>query len=215
MRSLASLRDDNIAAFKIITLLCFCLFITGCAHAPSSPLPSISPVTEISTETRPINIDAIPDAIPKDEPLSPKGNDSPYEFAGKKYEVLPKAQSYSAIGIASWYGKQFQGKRTASGERFDMFSMTAAHRSLPLPSYVKVTNLSNNKSVVVRINDRGPFIKGRLIDVSYAAAVKLGLIATGHARVKMLIPLVGVGPCARPSNGQPQGVALTEMQAGK
>lgn len=172
---------------RILFLLgCFLLFLLeGCAHAPSSSLPSISPIAEKSTETPPININDIPDAIPKDEPLSLQGNDSPYEFAGKKYEVLPKAQSYTAIGMASWYGKQFQGKRTASGERFDMLAMTGAHRSLPLPSYVKVTNLSNNKSVIVRINDRGPFTKGRLIDVSYAAAVKLGLIATGSARVKI------------------------------
>lgn len=164
-----------------VLLLGCCLFISACSH-----LSLNGPTSDGPMEAPPGDLSNVPDAEPKEEPLSPQGNKSPYEVLGKTYRVLPKAQGYEAVGIASWYGKKFQGRKTASGERFDMFAMSGAHRSLPLPSYVRVTNLSNKKSVVIRINDRGPFTKNRLIDVSYAAAVKLGLLATGSARVKVV-----------------------------
>jgi rare lipoprotein A len=125
----------------------------------------------------------IPDPVPHIEPRSPYGNKTPYSVLGKTYYVLPDAASYKEYGKASWYGTKFQGRPTSSGERYDMYKLTAAHRSLPIPSYVRVTNLDNHKSAIVRVNDRGPFHSERLIDLSYAGAVKLGFADEGTARV--------------------------------
>lgn len=138
-----------------------------------------------------IDVNHIPNAVPKVEPLSRYGNPSAYEVFGKKYKVMEKSHGYSARGIASWYGKKFHGKRTSSGEPYDMLGMTAAHRSLPIPTYAKVTNLKNGKEVVVKINDRGPFVGDRLIDLSYAAAKKLGFHADGttHVHVAAIDPI--------------------------
>ncbi len=135
-------------------------------------------------ENPPANLDSIPDAVPKEEPMQPRLN-KPYVALGQTYRPMPTVQSYKMRGIASWYGKRFHGKKTSSGELYDMYAMTAAHTVLPLPSYAKVTNLANGRSVVVRINDRGPFKKDRIIDLSYAAAYKLGLIARGSGLVEV------------------------------
>lgn len=135
-------------------------------------------------ENPPANLESIPDAVPKEEPLQPRLN-KPYVALGQTYQPMTKAQSYKKRGVASWYGKRFHGKKTSSGEPYDMYAMTAAHTVLPLPSYAKVTNLANGRSVVVRINDRGPFKKDRIIDLSYAAAYKLGLIARGSGLVEV------------------------------
>lgn len=137
-----------------------------------------------------------PDPIPKVEPLSRygnrfnKGKSDTYVALNRRYRVMPTSKGYRARGIASWYGTQFHGRKTSNGERYDMFAMTAAHRSLPLPTYVKVTNLENGKSVVVRVTDRGPFHKDRLIDLSYVAAAKLGILGrgTGHVEVVSIDP---------------------------
>ena len=107
------------------------------------------------------------------------GNKSPYEVFGKRYTVMPSADGYTEEGVASWYGMKFQGRRTSNGEIFDVYKATAAHKSLPLPSYLRVTNLENNASLIVRVNDRGPFVGDRLIDVSYGVAVKLGFAEQG------------------------------------
>ncbi|GMQ90948.1 MAG: septal ring lytic transglycosylase RlpA family protein [Gammaproteobacteria bacterium] len=131
-----------------------------------------------------VNIDAIQDAVPRHEPLSKNGN-KPYTVFGKIYFPLKSARGYRARGVASWYGKKFHGNRTSSGETYDMYAMSAAHKTLPLPSYVRVTNLGNRKSVILRVNDRGPFLQNRLIDLSYAAASKLGITATGTGRVEV------------------------------
>lgn len=133
----------------------------------------------------PVDIAAIPNAVPKPEPLSQYGNPDHYEVLGSEYFVLESAQGFSQTGMASWYGRKFHGNRTSSGEKFDMYKMTAAHRTLPLPTYVRVTNLDNDREVVVKVNDRGPFHSNRIIDLSYAAAVKLGMIKTGTARVRI------------------------------
>jgi len=130
----------------------------------------------------PTNLDSIPDAVPRVEPLHRFAN-SPYSALGKTYTPLTSSGGYKERGIASWYGKKFHGKRTASGEIYDMYSMSAAHPVLPVPSYARVTNLANKKSVVVRINDRGPFMHDRIIDLSYAAAHKLGIVNNGSAEV--------------------------------
>ncbi len=124
------------------------------------------------------------DAVVKAEKLSPSANLS-YKVAGKRYNPLKKVSSFSQTGSASWYGSQFHGRKTASGERYNMHAMTAAHKTLPIPSYARVTNLSNGKSVVVRINDRGPFHGSRVMDVSKAAASKLGFINKGTAKVRV------------------------------
>ena len=126
----------------------------------------------------PPDVASIPDAVPKDEPRSDSGNNL-YAVDGVTYYPLARADGYHERGIASWYGRKFHGKRTSSGEPYDMYSMTAAHKTLPLPSYVRVRNLQNGRSIVVRVNDRGPFLSNRLIDLSYAGAAKLGIIGTG------------------------------------
>jgi rare lipoprotein A len=125
--------------------------------------------------------------MPRAEPLSAVGNHSPYRVNGRTYRVLPTAQGYLEEGIASWYGPNFHGRLTSNQETFDMHQFTAAHRSLPLPSYAKVTNLGNSRSVVVRINDRGPFKGDRLIDLSFAAAKALDMIEEGTARVRVSV----------------------------
>ena len=134
---------------------------------------------------RTISAADIQDAVPKSEPLSKYGNPSSYVVAGRRYYVLDSASGYVQRGTASWYGTKFHGQRTSSGEMYDMYTMSAAHRSLPLPTYVQVTNLENNKRAIVKVNDRGPFYGNRLIDLSYAAAVKLGIAANGTAQVEV------------------------------
>lgn len=126
----------------------------------------------------------IPDAVPKYEPIRP-ANQKSYVVFGKRYYPLPSANGYREKGIASWYGKKFHGNPTATGERYDMYKMTAAHKTLPLPSYVEVRNLTNGRTIVVRVNDRGPFHQGRIIDLSYAAATKLGIIGKGTGLVEV------------------------------
>jgi rare lipoprotein A len=123
------------------------------------------------------------DAVPVDEPRARYGNHSPYTVLGKTYTVLPTSKGYHERGIASWYGSKFHGRRTSSGELYDMHLATAAHKSLPLPTYAEVTNLDNGRMMIVKINDRGPFHEDRIIDLSYAAAIKLGVDQTGTARI--------------------------------
>lgn len=135
----------------------------------------------------------VADAVPRPDPILKAGNTSPYRVDGIEYHVLPRALGYRETGIASWYGTKFHGNKTANGEIYDLYLATAAHRSLPIPSYVRVTHLRNRRSVVVRVNDRGPFHPSRLIDLSYAAAVKLGFVKDGTARVRVeAIALAGV-----------------------
>ena len=132
-----------------------------------------------------MDLSRVPDPIPKVEPRSKYGNPESYEVMGKRYKVMASGDGYVERGIASWYGKKFHGRRTSSGETYNMYGMTAAHKSLPLPAYVRVTNLDNQRSMIVRVNDRGPFHEGRIIDLSYAAASKLGVVETGTARVEV------------------------------
>lgn len=132
----------------------------------------------------PANLDEIPDAVPKVEPLHRYAN-RPYVALGKTYAPLTAAGDYKERGIASWYGKKFHGQRTSSGEMYDMYGMTAAHPTLPIPSYARITNTASKKSVVVRINDRGPFLHDRVIDLSYTAAHKLGIIGSGSSEVEI------------------------------
>ena len=130
-----------------------------------------------------IDTTVIPNATPKSEPITNAGNKSPYTVFGKTYWVLPSSNGYKETGIASWYGTKFHGRLTSNGEVYNMYGMTAAHKTLPIPSYARVTNVENGSSVVVRINDRGPFHGARLIDLSYVAAMKLGYADKGTANV--------------------------------
>lgn len=133
----------------------------------------------------PPDVSSVPDAVPQVEPLAPSGNRPTYEVWGETYHVMSDATGYVDQGKASWYGKKFHGYATASGEIYDMYEMTAAHRSLPLPTYARVTNLANGNTVIVKVNDRGPFHGNRLIDLSYAAAAQLGILRNGTGRVRV------------------------------
>ncbi|WP_016854562.1 septal ring lytic transglycosylase RlpA family protein [Halomonas smyrnensis] len=133
----------------------------------------------------PPDVSQVPDAVPRVEPRSRAGNRSTYEVWGKTYHVLDDATGYERRGTASWYGEKFQGYATSNGEIYDMYKMSAAHRSLPLPSFARVTNLDNGRSVIVRVNDRGPFHSEREIDLSYAAAARLDILDHGTGRVKV------------------------------
>lgn len=170
---------------------CAVLLLAGCAVAPrrAAPPPA-QPATPPTRPPRflfppPPDILAIPDAVPRYEPRSRLGNPPFYDVLGRRYYVLASAKGYVARGVASWYGPAFHGIRTAMGEPYDMYAMTAAHKTLPIPCYVRVTNLRNGRSVVVRINDRGPFVANRLIDLSYTAAAKLGMLRDGTAFVEV------------------------------
>ena len=144
-----------------------------------------SPLATKDYQPPPISAEAVVEAVPTADPISRMGNKSPYEVFGQQYTVMPSAYGYTEEGVASWYGMKFQGRRTSNGEIFDVYKATAAHKSLPLPSYLRVTNLENNASMIVRVNDRGPFVGDRLIDVSYGVAVKLGFAEQGTARVRL------------------------------
>jgi len=136
------------------------------------------------------DVSHIPDAKPRYEPRSKYGNPDSYVVNGKRYYVKKSSSGYVERGVASWYGNKFHGRRTSSGETYDMYAMSAAHKSLPLPTYVRVTNLQNGRSVVVKVNDRGPFLHNRIIDLSYAAAEKLDIVSkgTGFVEVRALDP---------------------------
>lgn len=167
------------------------LLLAGCA-TPRRPSPALSPAP---TPTPPANIMGVPEPVPRAEPRSASGNPPFYEVAGHRYIVLASAAGYRERGVASWYGPDFHGLHTATGERYDMFAMTAAHKTLPIPCYARVTNLSNGRSVVVRINDRGPFVANRIIDLSYTAAAKLDMIRNGTAFVDVEV----LSPASPPS----------------
>lgn len=155
--------------------------LTGC-----SLMPGEKPFDELSDGPgRILQPEEVLDAVPSDEPFAEIGNKSPYSVNGRFYYVMEDPTHYRARGVASWYGKKFHGRKTSSGEVFDMYSMTAAHRNLPLPTYLEVTNLDDGNVAIVRVNDRGPFVDDRLIDLSYAAAVKLGFADAGTANVEV------------------------------
>jgi rare lipoprotein A len=162
---------------------------------PSGPSPDGYP----DLASVPKDVHALPDAVPVAEPRSRYGNPKTYEVMGERYFVLGSAEGYKEDGRASWYGTKFHGRRTSSGEPYDMYQMTAAHKTLPLPTYVRVTRKSNGRSVVVRVNDRGPFHTGRIIDLSYAAAARLDLLKEGSAEVVVEALAPGTGAATTPA----------------
>lgn len=171
---------------QLVLLVTLCaLLLQGCSLFRRAPEPSAKPAS--LPKGAPRNLDAIPDAVPRKEPRSRYGNPETYEVFGRTYRVKRSAKGHVERGIASWYGPGFHAERTSSGEPYDMYAMTAAHKTLPIPVYARVTNLENGRSVVVRINDRGPFVGDRIIDLSYTAAHKLDMTRKGTALVEMRV----------------------------
>jgi rare lipoprotein A len=189
--------------------------LAGCSSAPpyeeSAPVLSVPPgkggyyKDDGPHENPPANAAQVPDAVPRAEPLHRYAN-RPYTVFGRDYQPLARLQPFRQRGLGSWYGKRFHGQKTASGEIYDMYAMTAAHPTLPIPSYVRVTHVGSGRSVVVRVNDRGPFHPGRIIDLSYAAALRLGYIQAGHAEVELESIL--------PGEPQKQAAAAVYVQLG-
>jgi rare lipoprotein A len=158
----------------------------------------------------------VPDAVPRVEPRAHNGNPPFYDVFGKRYYVLASSAGYVERGVASWYGPGFHAELTSTGEPYDMYGMTAAHKTLPLPAYVRVTNLQNGRSVVVRVNDRGPFVGNRIIDLSYTAASKLDMLRNGTAMVEVrdLEPEMAATPTLVPPTPLPPSAPALFVQAG-
>lgn len=190
--------------FRLITLAALGLVLAGCASTveqDDGPPPVVRPGGALP-----------PDAVPRAEPRSRYGNPRTYVVFGKRYNTLTSADGFTERGTASWYGKKFHGRRTSSGETYDMHAMTAAHKHLPLPTYVRVTNLKNGRSTVVKVNDRGPFVGNRIIDLSYSAALKLDMVRAGTAPVEItaLVP----GALAAPRKTAPAPAAVYPATGG-
>lgn len=168
-----------------VASLAILLGLTACSTMPGQSHPAITATAKDGPPTFPVNVDALKDATPKYEPKCAYGNPPAYTAVGKRYYVMDSAKGYSQIGMASWYGTKFHGKLTSSHEPYDMLAMTAASPTLPIPTYVRVTNLENGRQIVVKVNDRGPFVDSRIMDLSYAAAKKLGYAEKGTAKVKV------------------------------
>ena len=197
--------------------------LAACASAPPPrslppPQPAQGPETPLAPAPSSIPLDA--DVVPRVEPRSRYGNPPFYDVFGKRYYVLASGSGYVERGVASWYGPGFHKVRTSTGEPYDMYGMTAAHKTLPLPAYARVTNLQNGRSVVVRINDRGPFVDNRIIDLSYTAAARLDMLRNGTAMVEVraIDPAVGDTALPAPAAGVPAPAAAASgalfVQAG-
>ncbi len=175
---LVSSKILKLSQFALVAILASQLF--GCVSLKSRADVDGPPVF-------PRSVKNIPDAVPKAEAKSKYGNPTTYSALGKTYRVLDSHEGFEQVGMASWYGTKFHGKRTSSGEPYDMYAMTAAHPRLPIPCYAKVTNLQNGKTAIVKVNDRGPFKSDRVMDLSYAAAHKLGVYQNGTSKVKVQV----------------------------
>lgn len=194
-------------------LLCALLVLmAGCSQQPAQKTP---PTTGNEGRYKhdkdfgpdeDVDLSHVPDAVPRHEQRTRAGNKNPYTVLGKTYYLMEDETAYRERGHASWYGKKFNGYHTSNGELYDMYAMTAAHKTLPIPSYVRVTNLQNGKSVVVRVNDRGPFHDGRIIDLSYAAAQRIGIhkTGTGYVEVEIALPNDATPIPRRPQTQQGQ-----------
>jgi rare lipoprotein A len=191
------------AALRIVATALGLLALSACSltrHRQPPVAPAPPPATVPATPPEP---SAIPDAVPRVEPRSAHGNPPFYDVLGQRYYVLGSADGYLERGVASWYGPTFHGGNTSSGETYDMYAMTAAHKTLPLPCYARVTNLRNGRSVVVRINDRGPFVANRLIDLSYTAAARLDMLREGTTLVEVRTLSASVPDVLTRSSAQP------------
>lgn len=200
------------ARWPSLALVALLGIVSGCTGLPSRPLvePTDGP------PDRPIDVTALEDAQPRVEAPSRYGNPASYVVFDRRYEVLSSSEGYVERGIASWYGSKFHNRRTSSGEPFDMYAMTAAHTTLPLPTYAEVTNLTNGRRIIVKINDRGPFRHNRLIDLSYAAALKLGIAeqGTGPVEVRAIDPRRWAPPREAAAPAQDGSRPAVYLQAG-
>jgi rare lipoprotein A len=194
----------QLVSIAVVVLLAGCGTLHKRATAPETPqapagaAPGAAPAAGAASpkgggayyqddgpgENPPANLDDIPDAVPRAEPLRAAAN-RPYSVLGKEYMPQTSIRAFRQRGVASWYGRKFNGAKTSSGELYDMYAMTAAHPTLPIPSYARVTNLANRRSVIVRVNDRGPFLSDRIMDLSYTAAYRLGYVRAGSATVEV------------------------------
>lgn len=181
----------------------------GTAGAPAQRAPGAYYKDDGPGERVPPGLEQVPDAVPRAEPPHRFAN-RPYEVFGRQYAPVASARGFRERGVASWYGRRYHGQKTSSGEVYDMYAMTAAHPTLPIPSYVRVTNLSNGRSVIVRVNDRGPFHADRVIDLSYTAALKLGYVQQGSTPVEVEGVQPGAAAPAAAAGGEPAGVARPE-----
>jgi len=201
-------------------LLLAAMILSGCGTAPRTPGGGISVPGAESRDGAPDgtrDIASIPEPVPRIEPLARYGNMRNYEVYGNVYHTLRSSAGYVERGIASWYGTKFHGRRTSSGEPYDLYGITAAHKTLPLPTYVQVTNLQNGRTLIARVNDRGPFHENRVIDLSYAAASKLGILATGTGlvEVRAIDPRDAGPPEPMPSSTRVEsGPLITPAQSG-
>jgi rare lipoprotein A len=196
--------QPSLTFLRVISFCACTALLAACSSAPKKEPPTPTPVPSAPPSSTkyykddgpgdnpPANLDSIPDATPRLEPLSRFAN-RPYTVLGKDYIPATALRPYKERGIASWYGRKFNGQKTSNGETYDMYGMTAAHPTLPLPSYARVTNVATGKSVVVRVNDRGPFLHDRIIDLSYAAANRIGTAAKGSGEVIVEAIIPGEG----------------------
>ncbi len=185
----------------VFLLLTSSLLLSACGSLPHDRYG----FAQDSAPTKDVDHSRIADAVPKVEPRSKYGNPKSYVVQGKRYTVRQSARGFVQTGDASWYGTKFHGHRTSSGEPYDMYAMTAAHKTIPIPSYVEVHNLDNQRKIIVRVNDRGPFVSGRIIDLSYVAAKKLGITTKGTGRVKIRV----IDPAASTKTSQASTTPVT------
>ena len=198
-------KGGSIRALKFVYLLVLMsaalllLSLSGCQSGDSfARLKDSGPSHDV-------DVSQLENAVPRVDPITIAGNKNPYTVNGVTYQLMPAAKGYSEEGMASWYGNKFHGRKTSNGETYSMYGMTAAHKTLPIPAYVRVTNLANGRQIIVRVNDRGPFHGGRIIDLSYAGAKKLGYANSGTARVRV--------EAIDPVNFQPNSVSLPSLSA--
>ncbi|MEZ8052762.1 septal ring lytic transglycosylase RlpA family protein [Vibrio atlanticus] len=185
---------------KLVSIVSLAVVINGCSSTEPTGRYDID--SDIAPDA-PISVEHLEDAHPQYEPYSLGGN-TDYTLRGEDYKIVKKTEGFTEKGKASWYGKKFHGHLTSNGEIYDMYSMSAAHKTLPIPSYVQVTNTDNDKTTIVRINDRGPFHEGRIIDLSYAAAYKLDVLRTGTANVEIEVITVAMPTDANKKAALPQ-----------
>ena len=187
----------SLITYHFVIAAALAITLGGCGTTPkrepstkTPPRPGGYYLDDGPGASPPANLDSIPDAVPRAEPIN-RGTSRPYVVMGRSYTPMTSHEPYRTRGIATWYGRRYHGKPTASGEAYDMYAMTAAHTTLPIPSYARVTNVKNGRSVVVRINDRGPFVDGRIVDLSYTAAHRIGVLGGGSATVEVEAILPG------------------------
>ncbi|MFQ5642169.1 MAG: septal ring lytic transglycosylase RlpA family protein [Thiogranum sp.] len=203
----AEARTAGLNRRHILCAGALCALLAACSPGERNTTGRYSQAQD-SAPYQTVDVSMVEDAVPRVEPKSRYGNPSSYVVRGKRYATLTSSKGYKQRGIASWYGTKFHGHRTSSGESYDMYRMSAAHKTLPLPTYARVSNLRNGKSVIVKINDRGPFHENRLIDLSYAAAARLDILGqgTGLVEVEAIDPRVYAAgkPAHRVAASQPR-----------